>query len=81
MTDQPFTNRELKKYFEDFKCELALIREDIQVSRRLDNERFLSLEKDIVELKIKHENLGTKIAGIVFLISSVVGIIINRLFL
>jgi hypothetical protein len=77
--EQPFTNRELKKYFEDFRDDLRQIKEDIQLSRRLDNERFIALEKDITELKLKHENIGTKMAGIVFIITAVVGVIINRL--
>jgi type IV secretory pathway component VirB8 len=80
MGDQPFTNRELKKYFEDFRNDLTEIKEDIQLARKVDNARFIALERDIIELKIKQENVGTKIAGIVFIVATAVGIIINRLF-
>jgi hypothetical protein len=80
MSEQPFTNRELKAYFDDFKEDLRQIKEDMQVSRKVDNERFLSIERDLIDLKLKHENIGTKMAGIFFVIASFVGIIINKLF-
>jgi hypothetical protein len=78
MTEAPFTNRELRKYFEDFRIDLKNIKEEIQVSRRSDNERFLAIEEDVMELKIKHENIGIKVAGMVFVATTVVAIIINR---
>lgn len=80
MSEAPFTNRELKAYFDDFKEDLKQIKEDMQISRKIDSERFLSIERDLVDLKLKHENIGTKMAGIVFIVASFVGIVINRLF-
>jgi anti-anti-sigma regulatory factor len=80
MSDEPFTNRELKKYFDDFKNDLVEIKEDIQLSRRLDNERFLKLEADVLELRIKQENMFVKISGVVFIATAGVSVLINRLF-
>ena len=80
MSEAPFTNRELRAYFEDFKEDLRQIKEDMQISRKIDSERFLSIERDLVDLKLKHENIGTKVAGVVFIVASFVGIVINRLF-
>jgi cytochrome b involved in lipid metabolism len=84
MDKEPFTNRELKKYFDDFKEDLRQITSTIEINQNNNNERFLKLERDIIELKLKDESFAVKIAGAVFIVSAFVSAVIvglsNKLF-
>lgn len=95
MTEAPFTNRELKRYFDDFADRLRqtqeetresnkLLRDSIEASRREDNARFLEVEKGLIALQLKHENHTVKVGAVVFIVSAFVSALVvgiaNRIF-
>jgi hypothetical protein len=71
-----FSQGEIKRYFESFKEDLKEIKDDIKVARLEDQRRFLAIEKEITDMKVKHEGYNVKVAGIVFVVTTAVSVVI-----
>lgn len=80
MGEQPFSNREIKEYFHRFDDKLNTVISSLDKQERATQERFKTIEKDIVVLKIRTENIGVKVAAGVFFATVIVSVFINKFF-